>query len=315
MTASAATTTTPPAVEVSVTCDGRLHISVAGHTGTWSVAPDPKPTPTPTPPAPTPDPKPTTSKNNVPPEVVPDLARLGFDAGHADTILSLISLPENSTIEWWKQYNYIEALGDGRGYTASLFGACSGTGDMIMILNEVKKLAPKHPLVKYIPAMKKTRDDDLKGLAGLDKVVKGLGDDAAWRQAVWTVYVKLYWTFAAAFADKTGEGASRPGPKMTTPLTRGFMVDVALNSGSNLESFKPIIKRMKKPDETDEIKWFLDFAEARRKLLKSGYEDLDTSKTGDRCTLWMNILKEGNVDLKRPIAVAKGYWGSNVMIN
>lgn len=295
----------------SVLDDGTLRITAPGRPETWSVRPDTPDTPA-EPPAEPPT-EPPAPKTNIPPEAAAALARLGFGEAEADTTLGLISLPENSTTEWWKQYNYIEALGDGRGYTATLFGACSGTQDLLMILEEVKALAPKHPLVKYIAPMKKTRGDDMKGLGGLDKVIGALGDDgpdaAAWRRAVWTVYVKLYWTFAAAFSDKTGECSGRPGPKLTTPLARGFMVDTALNSGSNMDSMKPILKKMKKPNETDEMLWFYDFVEARRKLLKSGFEDLDTSKTGDRCVLWREIAKSGNLTLTRPIECFKGYWG------
>lgn len=247
---------------------------------------------------------------NVPARVAPALEALGFPAATADTILSLISLPENSTPRWWKNYDYIEALHDGRGYTATLFGACSGTGDLLMILQALQRIEPDHPLTEFVPALKKARGDDIKGLKGMEKAIKGLGSDPAWRQAVWEVYVKLYWSFAAAFADKTGDCSKRPGPKMTTPLTRGFMVDVALNHGGNMPSFDPILKRMMNPNQGDELSWFYDFVEARRAMLKRGVDDLDTSRTGHRCTLWANIAREGNLTLARPIEVFPGYWGA-----
>ena len=34
----------------------------------------------------------------------------------------------------------------------------------------------------------------------------------------------------------------------------------------------------------------------------------DTSKTGDRCVLWSQILGEGNVTLDLPIKCYGGYW-------
>ncbi|AGE54220.1 chitosanase [Paramecium bursaria Chlorella virus NY2B] len=252
--------------------------------------------------------------SHIPSHVEASLKQFGFSIENADMILSLISLPENSTIEWWKNYNYAERLHDGRGWTVTLYGACSGTGDLLMILEALQKINSKHPLVKFIPAMRKTKGDDIRGLENLGKVINVLGDDKEWQEAVWEIYIKLYWTFATDFADKKNSAKNRPGAVLTSPLTHGFMIDVALNHGANMESFEPILKNMKNREEKDEAKWFLDFCEARRKLLKSGFQQLDTSKTGDRCTLWANIFKSGNVGLKRPIQCFDGYWGKNFVI-
>jgi len=247
------------------------------------------------------------TSSHVPVDVVPQLNLLGFGVEQADTILSLISLPENSSTEWWKQYNYAEWLGDGRGLTTTLFGACSGTGDLLIIVQEIQKINPKHKLVKYVPALKKAKGEYRAGLEHLAEDIHSLGDDKEWQAAVWKVYIKLYWNFARNFSDKL---INRPGAKLTSPLTRGFMVDVSLNHGANLESFAPILNKMKNKNETDEATWFLDFVEARQQLLKSGYQDLDTSKTGDRCTLWATLFKQGNILLDRPIKAHKGYWGT-----
>ena len=258
---------------------------------------------------------PPTIDTHIPPQVEAPLKKLGFSTTNADTILSLIALPENSTTEWWKNYNYADCLKDGRGWTVTIYGACSGTGDLLMVLESLQKINKAHPLVKFIPAMRKTKGDDIRGLENLGKVINNLGDDKEWQEAVWDIYVKLYWTFAADFSDKTNSAKNRPGPVLTSPLTRGFMIDTSLNHGADISSFEPILKNMKNKNEMDEGKWFLDFCESRRKLLKAGFQQLDTSKTGDRCTLWANIFKEGNVSLKRPIACYPGYWGKNIVIS
>ena len=36
------------------------------------------------------------------------------------TVYALVSAAENSTLEYWNEYGYIEDIGDGRGYTAGL---------------------------------------------------------------------------------------------------------------------------------------------------------------------------------------------------
>jgi hypothetical protein len=57
------------------------------------------------------------------PELV-DLTRM--TAKQINTTLKLISWPENGTRQWWKHYNFIQDIHDHRGYTVTIFGACSG---------------------------------------------------------------------------------------------------------------------------------------------------------------------------------------------
>ena len=92
------------------------------------------------------------------------------------------------------------------------------------------------------------------------------------------------------------------------------MLDVAINHGPDFESFKPIIDKMKNKHERDELKWFSDFVDTRRDMLRRGFRQLDTSKTGDRCMIWKKLGDERNLELKRPIIACDGYWGKRVMI-
>ena len=248
------------------------------------------------------------SDTHIPAEVFAQLESIGYDE-YADTILSLISLPENSTTSWWTNYNFAKRLGDGRGWTVTIFGACSGTGDLVLILEELQKINPEHKLCKYIHPMKKTFGDDITGLENLGKDIVNMGDDKEWQRAVWKIYIQVYWRFANDFSNKTGSAATRTGPKMILPVTRGFMVDVAINHGPGLSSFMPILRKMRNKSEPDELRWCLDFCDARRQLLKAGYQSLDTSGTGDRCVLWADIIKSNNLQLKRPIQCHAGYWG------
>jgi hypothetical protein len=90
------------------------------------------------------------------------------------------------------------------------------------------------------------------------------------------------------------------------------MLDTAINHGADYDSFMDIVKRM--PDSArgsgDELTWFRAFADAREKMLKSGYQDLDTSRTGHRCKLWKDLVDQGNTALQPPFKAWKGYWGS-----
>lgn len=235
-----------------------------------------------------------------------------FSERQIDTVLQLISLPENGMPDWYKNYGFIEFLGDGRGFTATIFGACSGTGDLAMVFDALADVSPRSEacdeLLTYRDKLKRKRGDDIRGIEGIKGIIRGLGDDPAWQEAVWRVYVKLYWQFAGDWAAKTGGAADRPGPVLTTAAGRGFMVDTAINHGADVESFQPILDRMDDPETEDESSWLTDFARARQDMLRSGYDDLDTSRTGDRCDLWMDLF-DGNPDLATPFKAYKGYWG------
>ena len=260
--------------------------------------------------APPPPPPQPPAKNRIPEESVALLLDvIGLSYTQVDTILQLVSLPENGHPKWWTNYGYIEFLGDGRGYTATIFGACSGTGDLALILDQVKNIDPAHPLAAFADAVRKKRGEDVEGIEDVQKLIAQAGDDPVWHRAVWRVYVDMYWKFAARFADKRGDCAKRPGPRLTLPVSRGFVLDTAINHGADLPSFQAILKKMPAPDESDEIKWLQAFINTRERILKSGYQSLDTSKTGDRCKLWSGLLRSGNTALARPIAAYEGYWG------
>lgn len=64
----------------------------------------------------------------------------------------------------------------------------------------------------------------------------------------------------------------------------------------------------------DEKAWLSDFMLTRRQLLKSGFQDLDTSKTGDRCMLWKALVDTHNLSLARPVSYIKGYWNGGGII-
>lgn len=90
--------------------------------------------------------------------------------------MELVSSAENSSLDWQAQFTYIEDIGDGRGYTGGIIGFCSGTGDMLQVVEAYTKAEPGNPLARYIPA--------LKAVNGTDSHA-GLGDAfvAAWHEA------------------------------------------------------------------------------------------------------------------------------------
>lgn len=255
-----------------------------------------------------------------------------------DTIMQLVSLPENGSTRWPLFYNYIEWGKDSslRGYTGTIFGATTGTGSMLEVWKELKTIQPDHPLVvKYMDAMEQAKGGDISGLEGLAHVggdptqavarysnwtpngrthldhIEGdlatLVVDDAWRRAVWRAFLRLNWESAAHFCNKTGPCADRPGPVLKSPLAKGFLVDTSLNHGdcrwwNKSDTWTAIWDEMDS-HPSSELSWLKKFMKARRRVLRSGFQGLDWSKSGDRVTLWRSILLDENIDLERPIEI------------
>src|SRR5690349_10988229 len=75
------------------------------------------------------------------------------DPHEKDIAMQLVSSAENSSLSWKAQYGYIEDIGDGRGYTGGIIGFCSGTDDMLDVVQNYTKIEPTNILAKYLPAL------------------------------------------------------------------------------------------------------------------------------------------------------------------
>ena len=83
-----------------------------------------------------------------------------------DVAMQIVSAAENSSLNWRAQFKYIEDIGDGRGYTAGIIGFCSGTGDMLELVEAYTATKPGNVLAKYLPALR--RVDGTDSHEGLD---------------------------------------------------------------------------------------------------------------------------------------------------
>ena len=235
---------------------------------------------------PAPDP---TFENHIPLSSLPG----GMTLKQADTILQLVSLPENSDPKWWNNYNYAENLHDGRGITFSICGFCSGTGDGILVLLELQKINPNHKLCKYIPAMKKTNGSNVTGLSGFISDVKSLGDDKEWQTAVWRILIQLYWGPGMQLAAKYG---------CKLPITKGEIYDSMINHGDT-DSLEDMIDRIRSSPPSqggNEITWLNEYLTVRRRVITVEDTSLDDGQP-DRVDLWKSIISKGNYNLDRPL--------------
>lgn len=58
------------------------------------------------------------------------------------TFYFLVSSTENSSLDYDKQYAYIENIGDGRGYAAGTIGFTFGTRDLLEGIKKYVELKP-----------------------------------------------------------------------------------------------------------------------------------------------------------------------------
>lgn len=205
------------------------------------------------------------------------------------TILSLVSIAENSTTEWWTKFNYCENIHDGRGYTVGLFGACSGTGDLLQMVQEVQKINPSHVMCQFIPTLKKIKGSKTHGLELMPSVIATLNEDRTWQIATFKILLKLYWKPAFDLCAKN---------KMPSPASLGFMYDIALNHGADV--LEKLCQGLASAgSETSKLSKLIQ----HRVLEISNDPSTNPGQHGepqyDRCTMWHTLLN--NLSLTLPI--------------
>lgn len=202
----------------------------------------------------------------------------------SNTILSLVSIAENSTTNWQANYNYIEDIKDGRGYTINIVGFCTGTGDFLWLAKNLQSFNPTHPLCKYIPPLIHVNGSSShKGLDGLPELIKSLGSDADYIQATWNAINHFYWKPVLKLAAKL---------KLVNAVTLGQLYDMNLNAGD--------LQSATKAKFTTEEAWLKQVQKNWLKRITKQDSSLD-ERQPDRALMWMGIAS--NKDLALPINV------------
>jgi chitosanase len=208
--------------------------------------------------------------------------------------MQLVSSAENSSLDWRRQYRYIEDIGDGRGYTAGIIGFCSGTGDMLQVVKAYTRKAPDNPLARFLPALRKVNGTDSH---------QGLGRPfvKAWRKAAKDPVFqamqdrerdRTYFNPAVALAKKDGLGALGQFAYYDAAVVHGFRGLRGLR--------KRTLQRADPPSqgESEEF-WLKEFLTERLREMKkepAHAEQLDRiTKTQRR------FLREGNLALEPPL--------------
>lgn len=211
--------------------------------------------------------------------------------------MRLVSSAENSSLDWRAQFAYIEDIGDGRGYTAGIIGFCSGTGDMLQLIQNYTKSKPGNVLASFLPALKQV--DGTASHIGLDAPFvaawKLAASDSAFQQAQEALRDEVY--FKPALALAKADGLSTLGQfmyydaaVMHGPNTGGGLADIRNKAAA----------AAKTPTQGGDQKAYLQaFMAARKVEMAKESAHRDVSRVDDTQAAF---LQAGNYDLNLPLS-------------
>ncbi|UNO43744.1 chitosanase [Streptomyces sp. MST-110588] len=211
--------------------------------------------------------------------------------------MKLVSSAENSSLDWKAQYKYIEDIGDGRGYTAGIIGFCSGTHDMLELVELYTKRKPGNVLAKYLPALRAVDGSDSH--EGLDpdypKDWRKAAQDPVFQQAQNDERDRVYFNPAVKRGKADGIGVLGQFAYYDALVMHG--------DGSDRTSFSGIRKRAmaeaRTPAQGGDEKTYLNaFLDARVWAMKQEEAHRDTSRVD---TAQRVFLRKGNLNLDTPL--------------
>ncbi|MBG0828730.1 chitosanase [Planomonospora sp. ID67723] len=220
------------------------------------------------------------------------------DPRKKDVAMRLVSSAENSSLDWRAQFGYIEDIGDGRGYTAGIIGFCSGTGDMLDLVELYAQRKPGNVLAKYLPALRRVNGTDSHAGLGSKFVRdwKAAAGDGAFQRAQEDERDRVYFNPAVTQAKKDGLRALGQFAYYDAIVMHG--------GGSDPESFwsirKNALKKAKPPAQGgDETRYLHAFLDARKKAMQAEAAHEDTSRVDTAQRVFLN---KGNLDLDTPLS-------------
>ncbi|MEU5432942.1 chitosanase [Streptomyces sp. NPDC020719] len=219
------------------------------------------------------------------------------DPAKKEIAMELVSSAENSSLNWKAQYKYIEDIGDGRGYTAGIIGFCSGTGDMLDLVQLYSDREPGNVLEKYLPALRKVNGSDSH--AGLDphftRDWKTAASETAFKNAQNDERDRVYFDPAVRQGRADGVGTLGQFIYYDALVMHGDGDDPTTFSGIRK---KALAKAQPPSQGGDETRYLNAFLDARVWAMKQEEAHSDTSRVD---TAQRVFLKKGNLNLDPPL--------------
>jgi chitosanase len=219
------------------------------------------------------------------------------DPHKKEIAMELVSSAENSSLNWKAQYSFISDIGDGRGYTAGIIGFCSGTTDMLELVQLYTDRKPGNVLAKYLPALRKVNGSDSH--AGLDPTFttdwKTAAKDPVFQQAQNDERDRVYFNPAVNQAKADGLRALGQFIYYDAIVMQGPGSDPASFGGVRAAA----MKHAKTPAQGgNEVTYLNAFLDARKVAMKTDPAHQDTSRVDTEQRVF---LSNGNLDLNPPL--------------
>jgi chitosanase len=209
----------------------------------------------------------------------------------------LVASAEHSTLDWRSAYDSIEDLGDGQGYTAGVIGFCTGTHDLLTLVERYTEAHPGNGLARYLPALREVDGTDShEGLdPGFTAAWRAEAELPAFRAAQEAERDRVYFDPAVRLAKLDGLG----------PLGQFVYYDALVFHGPDTDpdGFYGLRERAMRqadtPAEGGSEKTYLDaFLDVRRAAMKAKRPGIDTSRVD---TAQRRFLDAGNLTLDTPL--------------
>ncbi|MET7968315.1 lectin [Micromonospora sp. NPDC005305] len=218
------------------------------------------------------------------------------DPAKKDVAMQIVSAAENSSLDWRAQFSYIEDIGDGRGYTAGIIGFCSGTGDMLELVQAYTRTKPGNVLAGYLPALRAVNGSDSH--AGLDpnfpRDWRTAAADPVFRAAQEAERDRVYFNPSVRDGKTDGVRALGQFAYYDAAVMHGYEGMRAIRSRA--------LTRAKPPAQGgDERTWLHAFLDERVVEMRKEEAHSDTSRVDTAQRVFLN---NGNFDLKTPLAFA-----------
>ncbi|MFD7681102.1 chitosanase [Streptomyces sp. NPDC060187] len=217
--------------------------------------------------------------------------------GKKELAQQLVASAENSTLDWREAYAYVEDIGDGQGYTAGVIGFCTGTHDLLTLVESYTRKHPDNGLARYLPALRRVDGSDSH---------EGLDPDfpAAWRHEA-TVPAfraaqdaerdRVYFDPAVRQARRDGLGT----------LGQFIYYDAMVMHGPGTGDYgfyglrDRALREAEPPSKGGDEEAYLDtFLDVRRAAMRSRDAHRDTTRID---TAQRVFLREGNLALDTPL--------------
>ncbi|MGW7051443.1 chitosanase [Streptomyces sp. NPDC054887] len=209
----------------------------------------------------------------------------------------IVASAENSTLNWRGQYATIEDIGDGCGYTAGVIGFCSGTNDMLQLVEGYTEDHPDNPLAPYLPALRAV--DGTASHEGLDPGFRAAwakaAESPAFRRAQDETRDRIYFRPAVRMAKMDGLGTLGQFVYYDAMVLHGPGVGPKGFYGIRDEAMRSARTVAEGGDEQAYLNAFLDAGRAVMKV-KKGHEDTSRIDTAQRA-----FLRAGNLGLEPPL--------------